>query len=397
MLNPALDKLTDYPFERLRALLAGIDPAPDLTPLNLSIGEPHHAPPALLAETLAAADGWGRYPPPRGTAEWGAAVADWLTRRYRLAPGAVAAERHVLPLAGTREGLYLAASLVVPPAGDGAANPVVLLPNPFYQVYIGAAVMAGAEPVYLPAGAATGFLPDLDAVDEATWRRAAAFYLCSPANPQGSVADLDYLTRALALCRRHDVVMMADECYAEIYDAAPPPGALEACVALGNGFDNVLVFHSLSKRSSAPGLRSGFVAGDERLIARFARLRSYAGATLGLPIQAASAALWRDEDHVAESRALYRAKIDLAERVLDGRFGFRRPPGGFFLWLDVGDGEEAARTLWRETALRVLPGHYLARPNAAGRDPGKAYIRVALVDDLATTEEALNRLLRTLG
>ncbi len=399
MHNPRVDDLADYPFDRLRALLKDATPPAHLPPMVLSIGEPKHPAPDLLTETLAAnAHLWGRYPPTEGTPELRAAIARWLTRRFGLAagaPNAIDPETHVISAAGTREALYMAAELATPERKNGA-RPAILMPTPYYHVYGGAAIMRGAEPVFLPATQATGFLPDLDAIPADVWNRAALFYLCSPANPQGAVASLDYLKRAVALCRAHDVVLAADECYSEIYDEVPPAGALQACAALGGGFENVLVFHSLSKRSSAPGLRSGFVAGDASLIARFRRLRAYAGAALPMPIQAASIALWSDEAHVERNRALYRAKFDLAGQILGNRFGFVRPGGGFYLWLDVGDGEKAARALWAEAGLRVLPGAYMSRATAGGANPGAPYIRVALVHDADATAEALQRLVKVL-
>lgn len=390
MHNPRLDLLTDYPFDRLRALLGDARPPAGVEPLTLSIGEPQHAPPAMIAEALAAnAHLWGKYPPVDGTPEFRTAVAGWLERRYGIA------DAPCLPLSGTREGLFMAAALAVAEE-KGGGRPLVLVPNPFYQVYSGAAVMWGAEPAFLPATRETGFLPDLEALDCATLRRTAALFLCSPANPQGAMASLDYLKKAVTLARRHGFLLLVDECYAEIYDRGPPPGALQACRDLGEGYGNVLVFHSLSKRSSAAGLRSGFVAGDPAFIGLFRRLRSYGGATLPLPVLAASAALWNDEAHVVENRDLYRKKFDLAEAILDGRFAFSRPDGGFFLWLDVGDGEKAARTLWTEAGIRVLPGAYLARDDARGGNPGAPFIRVALVHDPAVTEAALRRLVNVL-
>lgn len=392
MTNPRLGRLTDYPFQRLTALLGGAA-APDS--VVMSIGEPQHPPPPVVAEVLAAqAALWGKYPPVAGSPDYRRACTDWLSRRFALPAGMLDADRHVVPVAGTREALFLFAQAVVP--GDGDGRPVVLLPNPFYQVYAGAAVMASAEPVFVPATAATGFQPDFAALPEATLARTALAYLCTPGNPQGSVASLDLLTRSIAAARRHGFVLAVDECYSEIYDAQPPAGALQACAALGGGLDNVVVFHSMSKRSSVPGLRCGFVAGDERALAAFAHLRSYGGATVPLPVLAAGAALWRDEAHVEANRALYRAKLDIAEELLGGRFGFFRPPGGFFLWLDVGDGEAAALALWRQAKIRVLPGAYLAREDAAGVNPGKPYIRVALVHDLETTRRALGRLAEVL-
>lgn len=396
MTNDRLERIGDYPFDRLRALLNPIAPKSNLEPLVLSIGEPQHKAPEMLARVVAEnAALWGKYPPMKGTLEFRAAVAGWLNRRYRLPPGMVDPERHVLPVSGTREALFLIALAAVPEAKRGQ-RPVALMPNPFYQVYAGAAVLAGAEPVFMPAVAGNGFMPDLAAVPPDVLERTALAYFCSPANPQGAVASRDRLRTAIEAARRHDFLLVADECYSEIYDADPPPGALEACAALGGAIDHVLVFQSLSKRSSAPGLRSGFVAGDESLIKSFGRVREYGGVAPPLPLLAAATALWGDEAHVAENRALYRKKFDLAEQALQGRLGFYRPAGGFYLWLDVGDGEKAAAALWREAAVRVMPGGYLAREGADGVNPGAAYIRCALVHDVDTTAAAIERISRVL-
>ena len=340
------------------------------------------------------ADLWGRYPPMAGTPDFRAAAASWLTTRYGLPQGFVDPERNVIPVSGTREGLFLIALAAVPEEKAGK-RPAVLIPNPFYQVYAGAAVAAGAEPVYVPAVAETDFLPDFSALDEDVLARAALAYLCSPSNPQGAVADLSYLERAVELAREYHFLLVLDDCYSEIYDRAAPHSGIEVCAA-NNSLEGVCVFQSLSKRSSAPGLRSGFVAGSEDLIRVFTRLRDYGGAPPPLPLLAAATALWRDETHVEENRTLYRRKFDLAEGALSGRFGFYRPGGGFYLWLDVGDGEAAALRLWREAALRVLPGAYLARTGDDGVNPGARYIRCALVHDPSVTTEALNRLAATL-
>jgi aspartate/methionine/tyrosine aminotransferase len=400
MLNPRLEELADYAFPRLARLLAPLDPPPALAPIDLSIGSPMHPTPKLLTDTLAEHGHlWNRYPPVIGTAAFREAAAGWLGRRYRLPEGTLDPERHLLAVAGTKEALFLIAQAIMPGglAGDWAGErPAVLMPNPFYNVYQGAAVMAGAEAVMLPATAETGYLPNLDRLGPALLARTVAFYLCSPTNPQGAAADLDYLTRALELARRHDFLLIVDECYAELYTREPPAGALQAALRLGGGFEGLMVFHSLSKRSSAAGLRSGFVAGDPALIAGFARLRNYAAAVQPLPVLAAATALWQDEAHVEANRALYRQKFDLAEERLGGRFGFYRPDGGFFLWLTVGDGEDATRRLWTEAAIKVLPGAYLGRPDEQGRNPGDAAIRVALVHDLATTDTALRRIAETL-
>ena len=387
MRNDRLDSLAEFPFRRLAALLSR-ESAPPGGMIDLALGEPRHAPPPLLAETVAAhAHLWNRYPPVPGTPDFRSAVADWLTRRFDLPAGAVDPDRHVASLAGTKEGLYLLPSLVT----SGRGQPAVLMPDPVYAVYFGGARMAGAEPVLLPATAATGFLPDLDAIPTALLDRTALFFLCTPANPQGAVASLDYLRRAVRLARRHGFLLAVDECYSELWDKAAPAGALEAALAEDGDFAQVLVFHSLSKRSSAAGLRSGFVAGDPAVIADLLRLRAYASPVQPLPLLAAAAALWRDETHVEANRSRYRVKFDLAERRLSNRFGFYRPAGGFFLWLDVGDGEAACRRLWSEGGLRVLPGAYLSGADAPA-SPGRPYIRVALVDEPETVEAALARM-----
>jgi N-succinyldiaminopimelate aminotransferase len=395
-INERLERLGDNPFTRLNTLLKDVVPRANERPLILSVGEPQHAPPAWVADVITANAGlWNRYPPVQGTDEFRATVCQWLTRRYGLNTGMLDPERHVLALCGTKEGLYLAAQMSIPDKKAGQ-RPAALLPNPFYLAYRGAAGMAGADIIPLAATRQTGFLPDFAAVPTETLERTALAFLCTPANPQGAIASLDYLKRAILLAREYDFVLVVDECYSEIYDDAPPPGALEAAAALGGSLDNLLVFHSLSKRSNGAGLRAGFVAGDERLLRRFLTLRSYGGSQVPLPIQAAAVALWRDEAHVEENRALYRSKIDTAERVLGNRFGFYRPRGGFFLWLEVGDSEAAALRLWRDAAVKSVPGSYLGTPDAAGNNPGDGYLRLALVHDDATVAEALERLVRVL-
>ena len=386
-----LDSVGDYPFDRLRSLLGGTAPPAGVAPIMLSLGEPQQAPPPLVAETVAAAAaGWGRYPPIRGTESWREAVAGWLDRRYRLPSGFVDPAAMILPVSGTREALFMIALAAVPERADGR-RPVALMPNPFYQVYLGAAVAAGAEPVLAPADEDRGFLPDYAALPEEILARTAIAYYCSPANPQGAVAPLEALVALVSLAREHDFLLVSDECYSELYYGAPPPGAAEACAALGGGMGNVAVMNSLSKRSGAPGLRSGFALADPDTIRRFARLRDYGGAPPPLPLLAAADALWRDEAHVDANRALYAEKFAAAGEVLAGRHGYRPPGGGFYLWLDVGDGEAAALRLWRDHGVRVMPGAYLAR-EAEGRNPGAAYVRAALVHDLDTTREALSRM-----
>jgi N-succinyldiaminopimelate aminotransferase len=381
-MNPDLDRLQPYPFERLAALKQGVKPPPGLAHIALSIGEPKHPTPALISDALLAhLHGLSVYPTTRGTTPLRQAIATWLTRRFELPQGAVDPEHQVLPLNGTREGLFALAQAVV----DRARNPLVLVPNPFYQIYEGATLLAGAEPLFLPCTAQTGFLPDLDAVDAADWRRCQLLYACSPGNPTGRVMDLALLQRLVALAQDHDFVLAADECYSEIYpdEAKPPPGLLQAAAAMGiDDFHNCVVFHSLSKRSNAPGLRSGFVAGDARLIERFFRYRTYHGCAMPLPQQHASIAAWGDEAHVVANRALYRAKFDAVLEILDGVLPCERPDAGFYLWPQTpGDDTDFARSLFSGSHVTVLPGRFLSR-EANGVDPGRGRMRLALVAPL---------------
>ncbi len=392
MLNPRFNELGLSPFQRLDQLLEGI--APGGEPITMSLGEPQHPYPDFVGDILYENRHlYGRYPPLGGTPEFRQAAAGWLTRRFGLPPGMIDEARHIVALSGTREGLFMMPQLLMPEEKAGQ-RPALLLPSPFYHAYEGAAAAVRAEPVYLPCTRETNFLPSLDGLTDLLLERTAAFFLCSPSNPQGTVADAAYLARLIALARKHDFFLLVDECYADVYDGEPPLGTLEVCASDGD-LSNVLVFHSLSKRSSVPGLRSGFVAGDPDIISRFRTLRSYGGAVPPLPVLAAASALWNDDDHAARNRALYREKFDIAERILDHQLGFYRPRAGFFLWLDVGDGEAATGRLWREAGIKVMPGGYLAH-DADGANPGAPYIRIALVHDAPTTERALAAVAATL-
>ncbi|WP_135081057.1 aminotransferase class I/II-fold pyridoxal phosphate-dependent enzyme [Terasakiella sp. SH-1] len=395
MVNSSLSLLSDYPFQRLRDLLDHHATPQGLQTLAMSIGEPQHQPPKLLQDAITEnAHLWNKYPPIAGTPDLRASIKGFLDRRYGLKDDFLSTD-HVLPVCGTREALFMVGNLLIERVAKDEEKPLVLVPNPFYQVYVGAAVMNEATPVYLPAGPDNGFMPDLNAVSHDMWDKTALLFLCSPGNPQGMVADLDYLKKALELARRHDFILLMDECYAELYDDEKPHGALEVAQDSG-ALKNLLVFHSLSKRSSAAGLRSGFVAGDMDLIKAFTGLRNYGGASMPLPLQAASVALWDDDDHVAENRRLYKMKIDAAERHLGDRLGFYRPAGGFFLWLDVSErwenGEAAALEIWQKCAVRVIPGEYLAKTDDTGENPGQKYIRLALVHEQSIIEEAMERI-----
>jgi N-succinyldiaminopimelate aminotransferase len=381
--------LPAYAFPRLRALLDHRAPGGEV--VHMTIGEPKHAFPPWVTEAIVeAAAGFNAYPANDGIPELRTAFADWADRRYGVRPDP---EAEILALNGTREGLFNAAVALCPET-KGGARPVVLAPNPFYQVYMVAALAMGAEPVFAPATAETGHLPDFAAMPEDVLNRTAIAYICSPANPQGAVADEDYWRALIELAERYDFRIFADECYSEIYRDTPPPGALAVAREMGADPERVLVFHSLSKRSNLPGLRSGFVAGGPECIARMKTLRAYAGAPLPGPLQVAAARVWADEQHVVENRALYAEKYALADRILGNVPGYRAPEAGFFLWLPVPDGEAATIRLWEETGVRVLPGAYLSQNFAdrPGSTPGDGYIRVAMVAPKDEMAQGLERL-----
>jgi N-succinyldiaminopimelate aminotransferase len=375
-----------------------LDPhTPGMAPISLAVGDPNGAVPPFVLEAIArTAHEFGAYPAINGSKAWRDAAAAWLVRRFGLPPASIDPGKNLLPLNGTREGLFLALFTVMPETKAGQ-RPAVLLPNPFYQCYSAAALSAGGEPVFVPATAATGFLPDYAALPKSVLERAAAVYICSPSNPEGACASADYWRTLFALADEYDFVVFADECYADIYMDTPPLGAL---TLRGAPYERLFTFHSLSKRSGLPGLRSGIVAGDAKMIERFQSFRNYAGPQVPAPIIAASTAAWSDEAHVVANREAYREKFRLAQRLLGNRAGFRVPQGGFFLWLDVGDGEATALKLWREAGVRVLPGAYMGRETEAGKtrtNPGFSYIRVALVNDSSTIMAALERMVEVLG
>ena len=383
------------PFVRLAELLADVKPGKPA--INMSVGEPQHPIPSFVGPVLAAhLNDFGRYPANKGTERFRRAAAAWLDQRYDL-PRPLDPESEILALNGTREGLFLAAMAAARFVPPRAGQPAILIPNPFYAAYGAGATAADCEPVYLPATRASGFLPDLDALDTALLRRTVALYLASPSNPQGAVANRDYLVRLVALARQHGFLIFSDECYSEIFTQHPPHGMLEVA---GPDYANVIVFQSLSKRSNLPGLRVGFAAGDKKFLGRFIELRNIAAPQVPVPAQEVAVAAYGDEAHVEENRRLYALKFDLADQIIGDRYGYRRPAGGFYLWLDVtaqGGDEQAALKLWREAGLRVIPGRYLARSQQDGSNPGSGYIRIAMVQDQETTAEALHRLVAVLG
>jgi N-succinyldiaminopimelate aminotransferase len=391
-MNPDLDRLQPYPFERLAGLLGSAASSAPETLIDLSVGEPRHQPPAFIAEEIIThLHGLSSYPATRGGPALREAIARWLCRRYGLDPLTLDPGRHILPVNGTREALFAFAQCVI----DRGRQPLVLMPNPFYQIYEGAALLAGAEPGYIHTTAENRWLPDFETVTRAQWQRCQLLYFCSPGNPTGAVADLSALRRLIELADRYDFIVASDECYSELYhdEASPPPGLLQAAASLGNtDYRRCVVFHSLSKRSSVPGLRSGFVAGDARILESFFRYRTYHGCTMPAHTQAASAAAWNDEGHVIENRALYREKFDAVLQTL--ALDCERPAGGFYLWPRVPvDGVRFARELFQRENVKVLPGSFLSR-RVNGIDPGEYRVRIALVPSIDLCIEAARRINR---
>jgi aspartate/methionine/tyrosine aminotransferase len=392
--KPAGQDSERSPFARLTELLAPFQPGKPL--ITLSLGEPQHPVPAFVGPVLArhTAD-FGRYPIAKGIEPFRRAAANWLSTRFDL-PRALDPDSEILVLNGSREGLFFAAITAARFVTERKGRPAILLPNPFYPAYGAGARAAGCEAIFLPTTLANGFLPDLDTLDDATLARTVAIYLASPANPQGAVASRDYFTRLKQLADRFGFMVLSDECYSEIYTQAAPGSMLECA---GPDFTNVVAFQSLSKRSNLPGMRVGFAAGDAKFLAMFHELRNVAAPQVPVPLQHVAIAAYGDEAHVEENRRLYRIKFDLADQILGNRFGYRRPAGGFCLWLDVsahGGDEAATMKLYKDGGVRVVPGSYLARQQPDGSNPGAGYIRVAMVQDSETTAEALHRLVHIL-
>lgn len=387
-MNPRLQALQAYPFEKLRALLGSSDSS--LPHIPLSIGEPKHAAPSFVAERLCAEiGGLSSYPTTKGLPALRTSIANWATTRFSL--NNLDPEHQVLPVNGTREALFAFAQAVVSPSDDA----LVFSPNPFYQIYEGAALLAGAQPCFLPCRADNGFIPDYDAVPAALWERCQLLYLCTPGNPSGAVCDLETLKKLIALADKYDFVIASDECYSELYfdEEAPPPGLLQACAELGrDDYRRCVVFHSLSKRSNLPGLRSGFVAGDAEILADFLLYRTYHGCAMPVQTQLASAAAWADETHVRANRDLYRLKFAQVLAELDGCLDVSQPDASFYLWAKtpIAD-EDFARGLFKQFNVTVLPGSYLSR-EVDGENPGYGYVRMALVAELDNCLEAARRI-----
>jgi len=391
-MTPYLQQLQAYPFERLRHLLAGVAPPISVHAIPMSIGEPKHAPPQLVIQALHdSLNTLGTYPATLGLPAFRQSVAQWLTKRFKLPASSVDPDTMVLPVNGTREALF---AIVQAATDRSRGTPSVLMPNPLYLIYEGAALLAGAEPHYMNADAGNNFLPDLDAVPASVWERCQLLFLCSPGNPTGAVAGIDYLKRALELADRYDFIVASDECYSEIYldENNPPIGLLQAAQDRPQ-FERCIVFHSLSKRSSVPGLRSGFVAGDPKILKPFLLYRTYHGCAMPTHTQLASIPAWNDESHVIENRRLYQEKFRAVLPILQPALDVQAPDAGFYLWPHVEDDERFTRELFAQQHVTVVPGRYLARETANG-NPGQNRVRISLVPSVAECVEAAGRIRR---
>lgn len=392
-MNPDLFKLQAYPFEKLTALKEGVTPPADKPSITLSVGEPQHNAPSIVTEELIAhLHGLSRYPVTKGSRELREAIGHWLTQRFALEKHPIDPDRNILPVNGTREALFSFAQTVI----DRHSQPFVVMPNPFYQIYEGAALLAGAQPWYLSTMADTGFIPDFTAVPDNVWERTQLVYICSPGNPSGAVMDVQALQQLIELADRFDFIIASDECYSEIYpeEGLPPAGLLAAAAAMGrDDFKSCVVFHSLSKRSNVPGLRSGFVAGDANILDKFLQYRTYHGSAMSPPIQAASIKAWGDEKHVMENRALYSRKFEAVLSILKPVMELQVPSAGFYLWPYTHfDDQQFARRLYAEQNVTVLPGTYLSRTDHNGLNPGQKRVRIALVPPLDECIEAAKRI-----
>ena len=391
-MNPDLQRLQPYPFEKLRALIADITPNPELRPISLSIGEPKHPSPPFVLEALASnLDQAAVYPTTAGIPELRQSIADWLSQRFSLKAGSLDPAQHIIPVNGTREALFSFTQALVKRDPQG----LVVSPNPFYQIYEGAAFLAGVEPHYLACDASNGFIPDFSQVPASTWQRCQLLFICTPGNPTGSVIPQDRLQQLIKLADEHDFVIASDECYSEIYrpDQPAPVGLLQACAAMGrDDYARCVVFHSLSKRSNLPGLRSGFVAGDASLLKPYLQYRTYHGCAMPVQTQRASIAAWQDESHVETNRALYQAKFDAVLDILGEVMDVQRPDAGFYLWPQTPiDDESFSRRLLAEENVAVVPGRYLSR-DLDGYNPGAGRVRMALVAPLDDCIEAAQRI-----
>ena len=391
-MNPELDKLHPYPFEKLAVLKKGISPNSELEHISLSIGEPKHAAPEFVMQELQhQLSGVSAYPLTKGIPELRQSITDWLTRRFNLPTDSLNIDQHVIPVNGTREALFAFAQAVI----NRNENPLIVMPNPFYQIYEGAAYLSGAEPFYINTTAENNYLPNFDAISDETWKRCQLLFICSPGNPPGAVIDKTTLQKLIKLAEQHDFIIASDECYSELYfdEDNPPVGLLEAAAEMGNTeYSRCVVFHSLSKRSNLPGLRSGFVAGDKDVLAKFLKYRTYHGCAMPLHHQKASIKAWQDEEHVKENRALYQKKFNDVLEILGTSLDVKMPDASFYLWAKTpASDEDFAQKLFAEQNITVLPGSYLSR-DSDGINPGSQHVRMALVASYEECIEAAKRI-----
>ena len=402
-MNPDLNRLQPYPFEKLAKLKDVVTPNSELAHIALSIGEPKHAPPAFVLDTLAQSlDKIANYPLTRGTPELRQSIANWLVNRFKVPADSLDIEKNILPVNGTREALFAFAQAMVNRTATDEA--VVCMPNPFYQIYEGAAFLSGAEPYFYNTTKDTNYLPDFEAIDDATWKKCQLIYICTPGNPTGAVISKQQMQWLINKAEEFDFIIASDECYSEIYfdDEKPPVGLLEAAADMGNtDYKRCVVFHSLSKRSNLPGLRSGFVAGDAELMSAFLKYRTYHGCAMSLPMQIASIRAWDDEQHVIENRNIYRKKFNSVLEILSPHMNVQLPDAGFYLWAETSQinglsDTEFAQKLFEQKNITALPGQYLSRevngPDGIKENPGKNHIRMALVATIEETTEAAERI-----
>jgi N-succinyldiaminopimelate aminotransferase len=390
--NENLELLNDYPFQRLNDLLKGIETPKDKKELILSIGEPQHKPPKFVKEIINKNYiKWAKYPPTLGMNKLNIASINWVKRRFKLTKDMVNYKDNIVQLAGTREGLFNIA-LALNPREKNNLKPVILIPDPFYQVYAGASRISGADPVFVSSLKENNFIPAFSNVDKKTLSRTSLIYVCSPSNPEGASLKLEDWKDLIFLARNNNSTLVVDECYTDIYSDIPPMGALEACEKLNTNISNIISFHSLSKRSNLPGLRSGFAVGDKNIITNFKKLRHYCAGQQPIPIQEAATALWDDDDHAEKNRQKYKKKFQLAKSIFKKDYGFYIPDGGFYLWLNVGNGEKTTQELWKKERIKVMPGAYLSR-----EETSKKYIRIALVSTIAETNSALKSIYNLLS
>ena len=386
LFNNNIDNVSNYPFDRLRNLLSTTNKGKRLKEIDLSIGQPYQKIPEFIKEIISNSfDKWNLYPPVGGVPELKMSYLNWLRRRFDVSD--IVSEENILPLAGSKEGLFSIALAL--------AYKNIIVPNPFYQVYLGPSIINKASICYLDADDENDFLFDLEKLSQKIEKQKSLVYFCAPSNPQGKNASYSYLEKLIRIVQKNNAVLIVDECYIDIYTNSKPVGVLKVCADNNNKLNNILIFHSLSKRSNVAGLRSGFITGDKKIIAHYKKLRNYSAPTIPIPLQLASAALWNDDKHAEENRKLYRDKFKYVDKRLSNYACYNKPESGFYLWLNVNDGQKFTKKLYERDAIKVMPGEYLSF--GTDLNPGKKYIRVALVHEFSVCKHAINKISELLG